>query len=157
MSIEKVREFFKDTEVYERIIEPEHSSATVDLAAEALGIEPDRIAKTLSFLVHEEPVLVVVSGHARIDNKKYRHYFGAKARMIAGENVEELIGHAPGGVCPFAVNEGVKVYLDVSLKKYEEVYPAAGSGNSAIRMSIAMMEKYSGSLAWIDVCKEETE
>ena len=153
MAIDKVREFFAGTELEGSIMEAEESSATVELAAHAFHTEPDRIAKSLSFLQDETPVLVIASGLSRVDNRKYKDQFKMKAKMIPFEEVEGYIGHAPGGVCPFAVNEGVTVYLDVSLKKYETVFPAAGSSNSAIEMTIPQMEKYAGSLGWIDVCK----
>ncbi len=129
------------------------SSATVELAAEAVGCEPARIAKTLSFKVGDTPVLIVAAGDAKIDNPKYKAQFHTKAKMLTREEVEEKIGHAVGGVCPFAVNEGVEIYLDKSLKRFETVYPAAGSSNSAIQMTMEELEKYSGSSRWIDVCK----
>lgn len=129
------------------------SSATVELAAEAVGCEPARIAKTLSFKVGDTPVLIVAAGDAKIDNPKYKAQFHTKAKMLTREEVEEKIGHAVGGVCPFAVNEGVEIYLDESLKRFETVYPAAGSSNSAIQMTMEELEKYSGSSRWIDVCK----
>lgn len=136
-------------------MEFEVSSATVELAAEAVGTEPDKICKTLSFILKDEtPILILVSGEAKIANPKFKAFFGEKARMIPFEQVEPLIGHAVGGVCPFGINEGVRVYLDESLKKHEEVYPAVGSDNSAIRLSIAELEETSGYSEWIDVCKE---
>ena len=153
MAIEKVKEYFAQFGIQDRIMEFDVSSATVELAAHAFHTEPDRIAKSLSFLQDETPVLVIASGLSRVDNRKYKDQFKMKAKMIPFEEVEGYIGHAPGGVCPFAVNEGVKVYLDVSLKKYETVFPAAGSSNSAIEMTIPQMERYTGSLGWIDVCK----
>ena len=154
MSLSNVQNQLKGTELEEKIIVLQESSATVDLAAEALHCEADRIAKTLSFLVEDTPVLVVVSGKSKVDNKKFKEYFHTKAKMIAYEEVEEWIGHAPGGVCPFAVKENVKIYLDRSLKKYEVVYPAAGSGNSAIELTIDQLERFSAYTAWVDVCKE---
>ena len=153
MSIEKVKAFFAGYGMEDRIMEMSQSSATVELAAQAVGCEPSRIAKTLSFLVDDRAVLVVVAGDAKIDNKKYKARFHTKAKMIPFDEVEKWIGHAPGGVCPFAVKDGVDVYLDDSLKRFELVYPAAGSGNSAIGLNLAELEKYSSSLAWIDVCK----
>ncbi len=153
MAIDKVKEFFVGTELEGKVIETPQSSATVELAAQALGTEPDRIAKSLSFLQGEKPVLVLASGMSRIDNRKYKDRFQTKAKMIPFDEVEGYIGHAPGGVCPFAVKDGVEVYLDVSLKKYETVFPAAGSSNSAIEMTIAQLEKYTGSQGWVDVCK----
>ena len=131
----------------------DESSATVDLAAEAVGVEPDQIAKTLSFLVKDVPVLVLASGKARIDNHKFKEEFKTKAKMIHSDQVEALVGHAPGGVCPFGVKEGVQVYLDNSLKNHEVVYPAAGTGNSVVKLTVPELEKCSGYLKWIDVCK----
>lgn len=153
MSIEKVKAYFKGFGMEEQIREFDVSSATVELAAEALCCAPQRIAKTLSFLVDGGAVLVVAAGDARIDNPKYKAQFGTKAKMLSPEQVEELVGHAVGGVCPFAVNDGVKVYLDESLKRFETVFPACGSSNSAIELTIAELEKYSGYPGWVDVCK----
>nr|WP_296267314.1 YbaK/EbsC family protein [uncultured Merdimonas sp.] len=154
MSIEKVKEYFRKYGMEDRVWEKEHSSATVEEAAEALGCEPQRIAKTLSFKAGEDVLLVVTAGDRKIDNKKYREQFGCKAKMLKFEEVEELTGHAVGGVCPFAVKDGVKVYLDESLKRFETVFPAAGSSNSMIELTIPELERYSNSLAWVDVCKE---
>lgn len=154
MSIEKVKEYFRQYGMEDRVWEKEHSSATVEEAAEALGCEPQRIAKTLSFQAGDRVVLVVTAGDRKIDNKKYREQFGCKAKMLKFEEVEDLVGHAVGGVCPFAVKEGVEVYLDESLKRFETVFPAAGSGNSMIELSIEELERYSHSLQWVDVCKE---
>ena len=154
MSIDKVREYFKQFGIENRILELELSSATVDLAAKALNCEPDRIAKSLSFKIDDTPVLILFSGEARIDNKKFKEFFKTKAKMLSVNDVLSLIGHEIGGVCPFGINEGVKVYLDVSLKKYETVFPACGSSNSAIELTIEELEKYSGSLSWIDVSKD---
>ena len=153
MSIEKVKAYFEKYGIGDRVREFDVSSATVELAAQALGCEPCRIAKTLSFLVEERAVLVVAAGDARIDNPKYKAQFGTKAKMLTPDQAEALIGHAVGGVCPFAVNEGVSVYLDVSLKRFETVFPACGSSNSAIEMSIPELEKLSGYSQWVDVCK----
>ena len=154
MSIEKVKEYFRQYGMEDRVWEKEHSSATVEEAAEALGCEPQRIAKTLSFQAGDRVVLVVTAGDLKIDNKKYREQFGCKAKMLKFEEVEDLVGHAVGGVCPFAVKEGVEVYLDESLKRFETVFPAAGSSNSMIELSIEELERYSHSLQWVDVCKE---
>ncbi len=154
MSIEKVKAYFKTYGIEEKVQEFEVSSATVELAAAALSCEPARIAKTLSFKVEDHAVLVVAAGDARIDNKKYKAQFGVKAKMLSPDEVETLVGHAVGGVCPFAVKEDVKVYLDVSLKRFETVFPACGSSNSAIELTIPELEKYSGYLEWVDVCKE---
>ncbi len=153
MSIEKVKAYFRDYGLEGRIQEFDVSSATVELAAGALHCEPQRIAKTLSFLVNGRAVLVVAAGDARIDNPKYKAQFGAKAKMLSPEQVEGLVGHVVGGVCPFAVKDGAKVYLDVSLKRFETVFPACGSSNSAIELSIPELEQYSGFLEWVDVCK----
>ena len=153
MAIEKVREYFSKFGIEDRIQEFTVSSATVELAAQALGCAPERIAKTLSFYTADGVALIVAAGDARIDNPKYKAKFGEKARMLKFEDAEALIGHAVGGVCPFAVNDGVNVYLDESLKRFETVFPACGSSNSAIELSIAELEKYSGYKEWIDVCK----
>lgn len=153
MAIEKVREYFSGLGIAERIREFDVSSATVELAAQALGCEPCRIAKTLSFLVDGGAILIVAAGDAKIDNPKYKAQFGTKAKMLAPGEVETLIGHAVGGVCPFAVNKGVAVYLDDSLKRFETVFPACGSANSAIELTISELEKYSGFISWVDVCK----
>lgn len=153
MAIEKVRKYFKEMGMEHYIQEFEVSSATVELAAKALNCEPCRIAKTLSFIVNDTPILIVTAGDAKIDNEKYKKQFGAKAKMLTLEEVPELIGHAVGGVCPFAVNEGVEVYLDMSLKRFETVFPACGSSNSAIELTIEELEKYSLYSEWIDVCK----
>ena len=153
MSIDKAKAYLKQFNMEERVMEFEQSSATVELAAQTVGCEADRIAKTLSFLVNEEPVLIVVSGMSKVDNHTYKEQFKTKAKMIEFDRVEELVGHAPGGVCPFGVKKGVTTYLDVSLKKFETVFPAAGSSNSAIELSIGELEKVSGMKEWIDVCK----
>ena len=153
MAIEKVKAYFNEKGIADRIQEFEVSSATVTLAAQALGCDENRIAKTLSFHVGERVILIVAAGDAKIDNSKYKAFFSAKAKMLAFEEAEELIGHAVGGVCPFAVNEGVEVYLDESLKRFETVFPACGSSNSAIELTINELEQYSGYISWIDVCK----
>ncbi len=153
MSIERVKAYFREYGMEDRIRELAMSSATVELAAAALGCEPQRIAKTLSFLVAGHAILVVAAGDAKVDNHKYKERFAAKAKMLSREEAETLVGHAVGGVCPFAVNEGVEVYLDVSLKRFETVFPACGSANSAIELTIPELEKYSGYRAWVDVCK----
>lgn len=153
MSIVKVREYLKDFGAEGRILEFPVSSATVELAAKALGTAPARIAKTLSFRLKDGVILVVLAGDAKTDNRKYRETFGEKARMLDREEAETLVGHAVGGVCPFAVNEGVKVYLDVSLKRFATVFPAAGSANSAIELTPAELEKFSRASGWVDVGK----
>ena len=154
MSIENVREYFKSFGIEDKILEFPVSSATVELAAKALNTEWCRIAKTLSFSVNGSPILIVTAGDAKIDNKKYRTFFGAKAKMLSFDEVEEKIGHAVGGVCPFAINEGVKVFLDESIKRFETVFPACGSSNSAIELTPEELEKYSSHfIDWVDVCK----
>jgi len=151
MSIEKVRAYFRQLGMEERVMEFDVSSATVELAAQALNCEPCRIAKTLSFRIGEDPILIVTAGDVKTDNRKYKDTFGTKAKMLTHEEAAELIGHAVGGVCPFAVNEGVKVYLDESLKRFETVYPACGSSNSAIELTIAELETYAKPIGWVDV------
>lgn len=153
MAIEKVKAFFSQYGIADRIQEFDVSSATVELAAQALNCEPCRIAKTLSFLADGHAILVVAAGDAKIDNPKYKAQFGTKAKMLTPEEAEALVGHAVGGVCPFAVNEGVPVYLDESLKRFATVFPACGSSNSAIELTIDELERYSGFVSWVDVCK----
>lgn len=153
MSVEKVREYFKTKGIDERIQEFEVSSATVTLAAKALHCEENRIAKTLSFHMGEKVILIVAAGDAKIDNAKYKAQFGTKAKMLSFDEAEPLVGHAIGGVCPFAVNVGVETYLDVSLKRFKTVFPACGSPNSAIELSLEELEEYSGFASWVDVCK----
>ena len=153
MAIEKVKAFFAKYGMADKIRELEMSSATVALAAQALGCEPCRIAKTMSFLVDGHAILIVTAGDVKIDNAKYKAHFGCKAKMLTPDEVEAMIGHAVGGVCPFAVNDGVTVYLDDSLKRFTTVFRACGSGNSAIELTIAELEQYSGYVSWIDVCK----
>ena len=153
MSIETVKAYFAALGMEDRVLEFPVSSATVELAAAALGCEPCRIAKTLSFSVGGAPILIVTAGDVKINNSAYKARFGAKAKMLTPDEAVTLIGHAVGGVCPFAVNEGVTVYLDESLRRFETVFPACGSGNSAIELTIPELEKYSGFTAWVDVCK----
>ena len=153
MAIEAVKEFFSKFGIADRVREFDVSSATVELAAQAVGCEPARIAKTLSFMVDGHAVLIVAAGDAKIDNPKYKAQFGTKAKMLAPAEAETLVGHAVGGVCPFAVNAGVTVYLDRSLQRFATVFPACGSSNSAIELTTQELEKYSGAVAWIDVCK----
>ena len=153
MSIEKVRAYFKTLGIDGKIMEFEVSSATVELAAAALGCKGERIAKTLSFKVNDAPILVVAAGDARIDNAKYKARFGTKAKMLTPDEAASLVGHAVGGVCPFAVNEGVTVYLDESLRRFQTVYPACGSSNSAIELTISELELYSSFADWVDVSK----
>lgn len=154
MSIEKVRAFMGARGIEDRVREFEVSSATVELAASALGVEGARIAKTLSFLTPEGPILVVAAGDGKVDNRKFKETFHTKAKMIPGDQVEALIGHAVGGVCPFAIREGVEVYLDESLRRFETVFPACGSSNSAIELTLPELEDLSGSAQWVDVCKD---
>lgn len=153
MSVEKVRDYLNQYGAGDRILEFDVSSATVELASKALGCEPCRIAKTLSFLVDGNAALIVCAGDARIDNSKFKHQFHTKAKMLSAQEAESMTGHAVGGVCPFAVNKGVSVYLDKSLKRFESVFPACGSSNSAIKLTIDELEKFSGYTEWIDVCK----
>ena len=154
MSLEKARKYLKEKGYADRIILLHESSATVELAAEALGVEPASIAKTLSFYIGEQPILIVTEGTARIDNHKYKDTFHVKAKMIPFDEVEAAVGHAPGGVCPFGVHAGVRVYLDESLKKFDTVYPAAGADHSAIKLSVSELEALAGAEGWVDVCKE---
>lgn len=153
MSIEKVRAYFAAQGIEDRIQEFPVSSATVELAAQALGVEGKRIAKTLSFLVGDQCVLIVAAGDAKVDNSKYKAQFHTKAKMLPHDLVPEYVGHAVGGVCPFAVKEGVAIYLDESLRRFETVFPAAGSANSAIELTIPELERYAQTTQWIDVCK----
>ena len=153
MAIERVREYFKTFGIEDKIQEFDVSSATVELAAQAVGVIPARIAKTLSFKAGDVCILVVTAGDAKIDNPKYKAQFQTKAKMLTPEEAEEKIGHAVGGVCPFAVNSGVEIYLDVSLKRFDTVFPACGSSNSAIELTCDELEKYAGSSNWVDVCK----
>lgn len=153
MAIEAVREYFKKWDMEGRILEFDVSSATVELAAQAVGCEPKRIAKTLSFIVDGDAILIVVAGDAKIDNSKYKAQFKTKAKMLAADEVDALIGHSVGGVCPFGIQAGVKVYIDESLRRFNTVFPACGSSNSAIELSIDELEKYSNYDSWVDVCK----
>lgn len=155
MSLVRVQEYFKKFGIEDRIIVLEHdSSATVLEAANALHCEPARIAKTLSFDLKDRTILVITAGDARVDNQKFRSEFDAKANMVKHDEVLARVGHEPGGVCPFGINEGVEVYLDKTLKAYHDVYPACGSSNSAINLTIEELEKYSNYIRWVDVCKE---
>ena len=153
MGIEQARAYLQQWGIQNQILEFDSSSATVELAAQALHCEPGRIAKTLSFLVDGEAVLVVAAGDTKIDNAKFKAQFHTKAKMLTPEQAVELVGHAVGGVCPFGVKDGVKVYLDVTLQRFDIVYPACGSSNSAIALTPSQLERYSGSLGWIDTCK----
>ena len=154
MSIEKVREYFRGYDMEDKVLEFEVSSATVRLAAIALGTEEARIAKTMSFKKDEGCILVITAGDVKIDNAKYRHTFGLKAKMLTPDEVMEFVGHAIGGVCPFAVNEGViGIYIDESVKRFDTVFPACGSSNSAIELTLAELEEFSGAIRYVDVCK----
>ena len=153
MSLEKAKAYLAEKGYADHVIELEDSSATVQLAAQALGVEPGMIAKTMSFLIGEEAILILTEGTARVDNRKYKDTFHMKAKMIPFEEVEKWIGHAPGGVCPFGIKEGVKVYLDESLKQFDTVYPAAGNDHSAVKLTIAELEEVAGAVGWVDVCK----
>ena len=153
MAIEKVKKYFAELGEPERVLEFEQSTATSELAAEALGCEVGRIAKTISVFVDKKPVLILMSGDMKIDNKKFKAQFNCRPHMIPVDEVEALIGHAVGGVCPFAVNEGVPIYLDTSLKRFDVVYPAAGNDKSCARFEIGELERYIKSAGWVDVAK----
>lgn len=153
MAIEIVREYFKNFGIENRILKFTESSATVELAAMAVGCEPKRIAKSLTFMVDNNPVLVVTAGDAKVDNSKYKAVFNTKVKMLTPEEVDSMIGHSIGGVCPFGIKENVTVYLDVSLQRFDTVYPACGSSNSAIALTIKELEKYSNYSSWVDICK----
>ncbi len=153
MSLERVKEYLKEFGAEDRVVEFPVSSATVELAAQAIGCEGKQIAKTLSFQLPEECLLIVAAGDAKVDNHKFKETFGAKAKMISPDQVEEKIGHGVGGVCPFGVNPGVRVCLDASLKRFETVYPACGSANSAIRLTLPELETFARTTDWVDVCK----
>ena len=154
MSFEKAKAYLQEKGLDDHIIVLKKSSATVAEAAQALGVQPAEIAKTLSVLQGEKPVLIVTEGTAKLDNHKYKSLFHLKAKMIAYDEVEGYIGHAPGGVCPFGVNEGVEVYLDESLRRFKTVYPAAGNGHSAVRLTLPELETAANARGWVDVCKE---
>lgn len=153
MAIEKVKKYFEKWAMEDRILEFVLSSATVELAAKAIGCEEERIAKSLGFKVENKAIVVVVAGDAKIDNKKYKTRFKTKAKMLSPDETLEYIGHEVGGVCPFAINEGVEVYLDDSLKRFKTVYPASGSSNSAIELTIEELQLHANSSSWVDVCK----
>lgn len=153
MAFEKAKEYVAAAGFGDRVLTFEESSATVELAALAVGTEPGKIAKSLTFKVEEKPIMILCAGDKKIDNAKYKHFFHTKAKMLTPEEVEEFIGHAIGGVCPFGIHEGVTVYLDESLKAYDEVYPACGSGNSAVRLGIEELETLTKHPEWVDVCK----
>jgi len=154
MSLEKAKTYLSKFGMEDQIMEFDVSSATVALAAIAVGCEEHEIAKSLSFIVDEKPILIIVAGDAKVDNAKYKAEFHTKAKMIPFDDVENMIGHAAGGVCPFGVNDGVKIYLDASLKKCETVYPACGTSNSAIKLTPEELERITELEKWVDVCKE---
>lgn len=153
MAIERVREYLRRYDADDRIIELEESSATVELAARALGVEPARIAKTLAFRTKDGPILIVAAGDVRMDNKAFKRTFGEKMQMLPRELTEDSIGHAAGGVCPFGVREGVRIYLDRSLQRFETVFPACGSSNSAIELTNEELERFTGPVCWVDLAK----
>ena len=153
MSLEKAKEFLKKYNLDERVMEFDVSSATVEMAAKAIGCKEQEIAKTISFIIDDKPILIVVAGDAKIDNAKYKAEFHTKAKMIPFDNVEEMVGHIAGGVCPFGVKEGINIYLDDSLKRFDYIYPACGSSNSAIKLRLDELEKIVDYDKWIDVCK----
>ena len=155
MSIEKGRAYFRSLGLEDRVQEFDVSSATVELAAKAVGVANARIAKSLSFMKGDDPRIVVVAGDARVDNHKFKERFGCKAKMLTSEQVIELIGHNVGGVCPFSIKDGVQTYLDISMKRFETVFPACGSSNSAIELTCEELEKYAQNfVSWVDVCKD---
>ena len=157
MSLKRAEEYLENKGFLDHVIEFEESTATVAMAAEALGVEPGMIAKTMSFLQGENAVLILTEGTARVDNRKYKDTFHVKAKMIPFDQVEEVIGHAPGGVCPFGINDDIEVYLDESLKKFDTVYPAAGNDHSAVKLTIPELEQIAGAKGWVDVCKGEND
>ena len=154
MSQKKAENYLEQKGFLDHVIRLEASTATVAEAADALGVEPGMIAKTMSFLQDDQPILILTEGTARVENRKYKDTFHIKAKMIPFEEVEQWIGHAPGGVCPFGINDGVKVYLDESLRRFETVYPAAGDEHSAVKLTIPELEEVAGAVGWVDVCRE---
>lgn len=154
MSQKRAENYLEQKGFLDHVIRLEASTATVAEAADALGVEPGMIAKTKSFLLDDQPILILTEGTARVENRKYKDTFHIKAKMIPFEEVEQWIGHAPGGVCPFGINDGVKVYLDESLRRFETVYPAAGDDHSAVKLTIPELEEVAGAVGWVDVCKE---
>lgn len=154
MSQKRAENYLEQKGFLDHVIRLEASTATVAEAADALGVELGMIAKTMSFLLDDQPILILTEGTARVENRKYKDTFHIKAKMIPFEEVEQWIGHAPGGVCPFGINDGVKVYLDESLRRFETVYPAAGDDHSAVKLTIPELEEVAGAVGWVDVCKE---
>ena len=155
MSLESAERYLKEKGFLDRVIRFTESTATVLEAAQALGVEPGMIAKTMSFIQDDRVVLILTEGTARIDNRKYKDTFHTKARMVPFDEVEEKTGHAPGGVCPFGIKDGVEVYLDKSLRKYDTVYPAAGNDHGAVKLTISELEQTAGARGWVDVCKDD--
>ena len=154
MSQKRAENYLEQKGFLDHVIRLEAFTATVAEAADALGVEPGMIAKTMSFLLDDQPILILTEGTARVENRKYKDTFHIKAKMIPFEEVEQWIGHAPGGVCPFGINDGVKVYLDESLRRFETVYPAAGDDHSAVKLTIPELEEVAGAVGWVDVCRE---
>ncbi len=154
MSVQSVLKFFEENNLKDYVLYSEVTSDTVEHAASLLGCLPEEIAKTMSFLVNDEAIVIVSSGGSKIDNTKYKSFFSTKAKMIPFDEVEKYTGHLPGGVCPFALKDGVKVYLDESLKKYDIVYTGGGDEHHTVRVHVSELEELTKSLAWIDVCKE---
>lgn len=152
MSFAKVKSYFEKYGLGDRVQAVAHSSATVESAAEAIGCQPKQIAKTMSFYLGDKAIVIVMAGDVKINNQKYKTAFHKKAKMIPYDEVEAQIGHAPGGVCPFSVKDGVTVYLDISLKRFDTVYPAGGDGNSFVKLTVSELEKYAKPAAWVDVC-----
>ena len=156
LSFERAKRYLEEKGFGDHIIVPDKPTGTVQLAAEALGVEPGMIAKTMSFLIGDEAILILTEGTARVDNHKFKATFHTKAKMIPYDEVEQIVGHAPGGVCPFGINDGIRVYFDQTLKKYDTVYPAAGDDDSAVRLTIPELESLVDAEGWVDVCKETT-
>lgn len=153
MAIAQVKQYFQQWGMEQRVMEFATSCATVEEAAKSVNCAPERIAKTLSFQVNEQVILVVMAGDARIDNAKFKAFFHVKARMLPAESTEAVIGHAAGGVCPFAIHAGIAVYLDISLRRFTTVFPSCGASNSAIELNLAELEQFSNAADWVDVCK----
>lgn len=157
MALEEAKKYIEDLGYGDRVMVFEVSSATVELAAKAVGTEPEKIAKSLTFKVEDKPIMILCAGDAKVSNSKYKAFFHTKAKMLTFDEVHELIGHDVGGVCPFGIKDGVDVYLDESLKRFEFVYPACGSANSAVKLSIEELEKVSGYIQWVDICSVPEE
>ncbi len=153
MALEKAKAYLEERGYGDRVMVFDVSSATVELAAKAVGTEPEKIAKSMTFKVNEKPVMIVCAGDGKVNNQKFKDTFHVKAKMLSFDEVHDLIGHDVGGVCPFGINDGVEVYLDESLKRFEYVYPACGSDNSAVKLSVPELEEVSGYLRWVDICK----